>query len=306
MFRSPLSTAFSLAASDAQLGIGPSGWQYPHWEGVIFPKRKARALHPLEFLASQFDAVEISSSFETEIRQEVARLYVDKVKANPKFQFTARLHKRFTHERDLTSDAVEQHSIGLRELKRGKRLGAVLLQFPWSFRYTRENREYLISLRRAFHEFPLVAEMRHESWMSAEATGTLIDYHVGFCNLDQPEHIKSMPPTAFLTSPVAYFRLHGRQRAWWWNEYRQSTRTQEELNRTGRTIGYAYSPAELTEWQQRVEQVAGIAERTFVFFTNDGGGQSVINALQFKAMLERGMRKQLPAGEEGNLRLAVA
>jgi uncharacterized protein YecE (DUF72 family) len=306
MSRNSLSTAFSLTSGDTQLAVGPSGWQYPHWEGVIYPKQQRRGFHALEFLASQFDAVEISSSFESEIRPEVARLWIEKVKGNERFQFTARLHKRFTHEQAFDEAEVARHAAGLRELKRAHRLGAVLMQFPWSFRYTRENREYLIALRRAFHEFPLVAEMRHESWMSGEATGTLIDYHVGFCNLDQPEHVRSMPPTAFLTSPVAYFRLHGRERAWWWNEYRQSTIPQEERNRTGRTQGYAYSPAELAAWRERVEQVAPIAERTFVFFTNDGGGQSVINALQFRALWERAANRQLPAGEEGGLRLAVA
>jgi uncharacterized protein YecE (DUF72 family) len=252
-------------------------------------------------LSERFDAVEISSSFESDIRPELARLWMGKVEANPRFQFTARMHRKFTHERQLDSAAVDAFSVGLRELKRGKRLGAVLMQFPWSFRFTKENRDYFIELRRAFHEFPLVAEMRHESWMSSEAVGTLIDYRVGFCNLDQPEHVRAMPPTAFLTSPIAYFRLHGRQRAWWWNEYQQSTRPQNGSQR-----GYAYSPAELNEWKQRVEQVRGIAERSFCFFTNDGGGQSVLNAMQFSGMFARAGKRVAVAESEAILELAVA
>ena len=84
------------------------------------------------------------------------------------------------------------------------------MQFPWSFRFTVENREFLIRLRRTFSEFPLVAEMRHSSWMAEEAVGTFLDYRIGFCNIDQPDYTRAMPPTAFLTSGIGYVRLHGR------------------------------------------------------------------------------------------------
>lgn len=289
--------------SDAPLAVGPSGWHYPHWDGVIYPRSRPRGFHPLDLLAREFDAVEIASSFDADIKPELARLWMNRVSANERFQFTAKLHRRFTHDKQLTTESVETASVGLRELKRGNRLGAVIMQFPWSFRYTRENRDYFIELRRAFHDFPLVAEMRHESWMRSEAVGTLIDYRVGFCNLDQPEHIKAMPPTAFLTSPVAYFRLHGRQRAWWWNEFRQST---EQPPASTRNRGYAYSPGELAVWKERVEQIRGIAERTFCFFTNDGGGQSVLNAMQFSSMFERTGRKGAHAQPAALAALAVA
>lgn len=295
------SSPFSLAVTDAPLAIGPSGWHFPHWDGVIYPRNRPRGFHPLEFLSQRFDAVEIAASFETDIRPELARLWMAKVQQNSRFQFAARLHRRFTHERQLDDTAVESFSVGLRELKQGKRLGAVLMQFPWSFRFTKENRDYFIELRRAFHEFPLVAEMRHESWMSSEAVGTLIDYRVGFCNLDQPDHVKAMPATAFLTSPVAYFRLHGRQRAWWWNEFQQTPRIQNGSHR-----GYAYSPAELNEWKNRVEQVRGIAERSFCFFTNDGGGQSVLNAMQFSGLFERPAKRNANSTGGAVLELAVA
>jgi uncharacterized protein YecE (DUF72 family) len=230
------------------------------------------------------------------------RLWAAKVEANPRFLFTARLHRRFTHDRQLDAAGIESFATGLRELKRARRLGALVMQFPWSFRFTKENRDYFIALRRAFHEFPLVAEMRHESWMCSEAVGTLIDYHVAFCNLDQPAHIRAMPPTAFLTSPIAYFRLHSKQRSWWWNEFKQgATPASNPLK------GYAYSPAELAAWKDRIEQVRGLAERTFCVFTNDGGGQSVLNSLQLAAMFESASRKQLGvhAGER-EFSLAVA
>ena len=86
------SSPFSLAVSDAPLAIGPSGWHYPRWDGVIYPRQRPRGFHPLSFLSQSFDAVEISSSFETDIRPELARLWMGKVESNPRFQFLSLIH----------------------------------------------------------------------------------------------------------------------------------------------------------------------------------------------------------------------
>jgi uncharacterized protein YecE (DUF72 family) len=45
------------------------------------------------------------------------------------------------------------------------RLGAVLIQFPSSFKNEPENREYLWGLQKRFQEYPLVVEVRHASWI---------------------------------------------------------------------------------------------------------------------------------------------
>src|SRR5258708_24058432 len=111
---------FSLTPSNAPLAVGPSGWHYPHWDGVIYPRRRPRGFHPLQQMSATFDAVEISASFENDIKPELARLWMAKVEANSRFQFTARLHRRFTHDRQLDPQAIESFSVGLRELKNGK------------------------------------------------------------------------------------------------------------------------------------------------------------------------------------------
>jgi len=131
------------------------------------------------------------------------------VSHNSRFAFTAKLQRRFTHERVLESAEVAAFKEGMFPILKAGRLGCVLMQFPWTFRYTEENREYFIRLRRAFHEFPLVAEMRHSSWMYEEALGTLIDYRVGFCNIDQAEYIKAMPLPASLRLQSATYVCTG-------------------------------------------------------------------------------------------------
>jgi uncharacterized protein YecE (DUF72 family) len=270
------------------LYCGPAGWSYAHWNGIVYPKHQTtRNSHPLSVLARYFDSVEINSSFHQPIRPELSRLWLNKVEDNPKFAFTAKLHRRFTHERSLDETEASQFKDGLWPLLRARRFGCLLMQFPWTFRYTEENRNYLIRLRRLFHEFPLVAEMRHSSWMHDEALGTMMDYRIGFCNIDQAPYTKAMPPTSFLTSDIGYVRMHGRNPQDWTLELNRQSQTSVRHN-------YLYSLNELREWQTRIDDIQQHAARTFVVCNNEIAGKSVVNALQLAAMLGDG-RRNAPA-----------
>ena len=268
------------------LYIGTAGWAYPHWNGVVYPKSRTPWNHPLDVICKYLDLIEINSSFYQFLRPELVRLWARKVESNPRFLFTAKLHQRFTHARILDPKEIATFKDGLLPLLKSKQLGAVLMQFPWSFRFTGENRDFFIRLRRAFYEFPLVAEMRHDSWMAEEAIGTFLDYRVGFCNIDQPEYTRAMPPTAFLTSGVGYVRLHGR------NPKNALGAFEKDAARL-RQHDYLYSDAELAEWSRRIEQIQRFADSTFVVFNNDAGGKSFVNALQLRALMT-GVRGSAP------------
>lgn len=263
------------------------GWTHPRWDDVVFPSPRTRGFHRLEYLSRFLDAIEIDASFNQPLRAEVARLWLGKVERNPRFQFTALLQRRFTHERDLDPAAVAAFKEGLWPLHKAKRLGCVVMEFPWSFRFTAENREFLIALRRTFHEFPLVAEMRHGSWLQEEALGTMIDYRVGFVNVDQPTHTRAMPPTAYLTSPIGYVRMHGRNPLYWREEFEKPESRQHRSS-------YLYGAAEFEEWKPRLERVSAFSTATFVVFTNNARGASVVNALELKHR-ETGAACEAPA-----------
>lgn len=267
-----------LPASPNLIRVGPAGWAHKHWQGVIYPKGLGPEFSALEFLAERFDTLEITSSFTHMVRPELARYWMRLTAGNPNFQFTARLHRQFTHERDLNRAATHAFSEGLRPLLDQGRLGCVLMQFPSSFRFTTENRAFLIQLRRQFHEFPLAAELRHASWNVEEAAGTLVDYHVGFVNLDQPQSVRAMPPTARLTWRVGYVKLHGRVCGPGFDLF-----DDRPYNTSGNN--YFYSVEQLAEWRTRVQKVARFADKVFVVFNNDGDGRSVVNALQLQSML---------------------
>ncbi len=257
---------------------GPAGWSYPHWNGSVFPKSKPRGFHALECLAQYFDSVEINTTFYQHLKPEISRLWLRKVSENPKFLFTAKLHRQFTHDRVVDEAEVAQFKEGMWPLLRARKLGCLLMQFPWTFRYTEENRAFLILLRRTFQEFPLVAEMRHSSWTHEEALGTLIDYKVGFCNIDQAAFTKATAPAAFLTTGIGYVRLHGRNPRDW----------KKELHLAGPPSArhdYLYSNAELLEWRPRIQHLHEHAERTFVVANNDAAGKSFVNALQMASLL---------------------
>ncbi|MBI4907618.1 MAG: DUF72 domain-containing protein [Acidobacteria bacterium] len=263
--------------------IGTAGWAYPHWNRTVYPRPHPPGFHPVGYLSRYLEAVEINTSFYSPLRPELPRLWVQQVKENDRFRFTAKVPRAFTHERSYDNSLIELTHEGFRPLVDAGRLGCLLLQFPWSFRFTPENREYFIKLRRLFHAYPLVAEMRHSSWMSDEALGTFMDYHVGFANIDQPQYVKSMPPTAFLTSSIGYVRLHGRSRP---KDGVSPLVGMRVTGEQGAGYDYLYSAVELAEWKQRIDRLRSFSPEVYVIANNDGGGKSVVNALQLRALVE--------------------
>jgi uncharacterized protein YecE (DUF72 family) len=240
----------------------------------------------LRFLARRVDCIEIDSTFLQIPRPELARFWAAAVASNPDFRFTARLHRDFTHERNLAQDRVNEFRSALLPLLESGRLGCLLMQMPASFRFTSENRDFLIRLRRAFHEFPLVAELRHASWSVDEAVGALTDFHVGMCNLDQPIGAGAMAPASRLTSPIGYFKLHGRRAAPGHFDF-------DDRGRAEAAEPDLYTMASLEEWRSRIAHVRRFAREVYVVFANSGAGGSVVNALQMESLLEtRGMESK--------------
>jgi uncharacterized protein YecE (DUF72 family) len=157
------------------------------------------------------------------------------------------------------------------------KLGALLLQFPWSFRNSAEDRACLAGLVAKFSEYPLVVEVRHASWNVPETLEFLEERGVGFCNIDQPLIGRSMPVTAKVTSPVGYVRLHGRNYDNWFADNAE----------TGQRYDYLYTPDELREWQRRIASVAARSKTTYVILNNHYQGKAVVNALQLASMLRK-------------------
>jgi uncharacterized protein YecE (DUF72 family) len=282
--------------------VGPAGWSYPDWAGYVYPSRRAKGFHEATYLAEFFDTIEINTSFYQPLSPDHAAQWIDRVAANPRFVFTAKLWQRFTHEigsATSRASAADERAVraGFDVLRAANRLGAVLLQFRFSFHRTTETVKYLSAVLKRFSDYPLVVEVRHASWDSAETLELLRTSGVSFCNIDQPIIGRSLAPSAQATSPVGYVRLHGRRYDTWFSDDAEVP-AHERYN-------YLYSAEELEPWVTRVRKVMERARETFVVTNNHFQGKSVVNALQLihilkgsKVKVPEPLRRQYPLLEE--------
>jgi len=262
----------------ANIRVGPAGWSYPDWSGYAYPSRKPRGFNEVSYLAEFFDTIEINTSFYNPIRADHAKLWVERAGANPNFMFTAKMWQRFTHDPSPGSDDEGLVRAGFDILRDAHKLGAVLLQFPFSFHRNKETLAYLAELLRRFADYPLVVEVRHATWNVPEVFALLREAGAGFCNIDQPVIGRSIEPTAESTGDVGYVRLHGRRYDTWFND-EPSIPSYERYN-------YLYSEEELRPWAERTAKVAEAARDVYVITNNHYQGKGVVNALQLISMLK--------------------
>jgi uncharacterized protein YecE (DUF72 family) len=259
--------------------FGPAGWDYPDWKGVVYPVPFPRGFDRLEYLSRWFDTVEVNSTFYRPQRPQVAYGWCERVSAHRSFRFTAKLWKRLTHEREAYGrEEVAAARAVLDALHERGRLGAVLVQFPWSFRRDAAALEWLHDLFAALAGLPLVLEVRHASWDVAETYDELAERGVGFVNVDQPLFRRSMKPSAVATARVGYVRVHGRNYRDWFRE---------EAGRDAR-YDYLYTADELAPWAGRARAIAALprVEDVYVVTNNHFEGKAVANAAMLQALVE--------------------
>jgi uncharacterized protein YecE (DUF72 family) len=267
--------------------VGPAGWSYEDWDGIVYPSPAPRGFDPLAYLAGYFDTVEINSTFYRPATAQAARSWLRRVEDNERFRFTAKAWRRFTHEREeaLTRDDVAQVRQAFDPLHDAGRLGAVLLQFPWSFKRDDASRHWLDDATRALADYPLALEVRHASWNVPAFYEELAERGVGFVNIDQPLFARSITPSAAATSPVGYVRLHGRNYDDW---FREGAGVEARYD-------YLYSADELGPWVDRTRTVAERAGDVYVVTNNHFQGKAVANGVMLDAMLS-GEAKAAPPG----------
>jgi len=256
--------------------IGPAGWSYKDWEGIVYPKKPGAKFDPLEYLARFFNTIEINSSFYRPFTASTANSWAGRVAGAADFMFTAKLHRVFTHERGkATAEDEKIVREGMDALRNQGKLGAVLLQFPWSFKNNDDDRLYLAKLLDRFNDYPLVLEIRHSSWNNSQIYEWLEEVGVGICNVDQPLFARSIKPAAVTTAQVGYVRLHGRNYQDW---FREKAPRDDRYN-------YLYSLDELEPWIARIKEIAAKTKESYVITNNHFRGQAVVNALEIKSTL---------------------
>jgi uncharacterized protein YecE (DUF72 family) len=263
-----------------KIRIGPAGWSYTDWEKVVYPPHGSKFDH-LAYLASFFDTIEINSPFYRIPPPSHAKSWVRRVAANPEFRFTTKVFRGFTHEKaTLVAADVAAFRAYLDPLMEAGRLGAILLQFPWSFRNTPESREKLTELFTAFAAYPKALEVRHSTFQTKDVLEFLDEHDVSWVNVDQPLFDNSVKPADSVTGPLAYARFHGRNYEKWFAH-------EESWER----YNYLYSKEELEPWVKRIESMAKEKD-AYVITNNHFRGQAIINAVDLEASL--GLDAKLP------------
>lgn len=256
--------------------VGTAGWAYEDWKAIVYPSRPPRGFDPLAMMASLFDANEINSTFYRIPPARQTRDWSRRVAHNPRFAFTAKLYRGFTHERKAGQEEARQFAEAMGPLAEEGRLGAVLVQFPMSFHDTAESRRTLADILARFSGLPLAVEFRHASWNTARTLERLSESGAAFVNIDQPRIGGNLPRTEHVTAPFAYFRFHGRNAAKWFGP---DTSNEERYD-------YLYSERELDPWAKRIRKAGESAARgVYAILNNHFRGQAVANALQLQTML---------------------
>lgn len=266
--------------ADGIVRVGPAGWSYDDWKGIVYPDPMPSGTHALEWISECFDTVEINSSFYRPPKPKYCDTWIQKVERNPRFKFSVKLWQRFTHERESwpSTGEISEFKDSIAPLNEADKLGALLLQFPWSFKRTDTNRRWLARVIDAFQDYSLVLEVRHTSWDRAEVYTGLADRRVAFCNIDQPLFENSIEPSSHVTALIGYVRLHGRNHDNWFRE---------DATRDDR-YDYLYRPDELKPWIAKIESIREQAKEIYAITNNHYRGQAIVNAFD----LQEGLGKR--------------
>jgi uncharacterized protein YecE (DUF72 family) len=288
------------------LRIGTSGWSYPSgagtWNGLFYPGTRSKkagtaGFDELRFYAEHFDTVEVNSTFYGQPRTEATRTWVDRTPSG--FEFSLKLYQKFTHPRmfrqaaletapgaegawldllaEVTRSDVDDYRRGIEPLAASGRIGALLAQFPPSFRDSPASRDYLAWLLRAFGDYPVAVELRHASWSDriADTLALLGAHGAAWTQIDEPKFRFSIRQN-YLPNVTSfyYMRLHGRNAAQWWRHEKAEDR-----------YDYLYSAEELREFSDVAGAAAQLTKKSYLYTNNHFASKAVVNAVMLKAQL---------------------
>jgi uncharacterized protein YecE (DUF72 family) len=251
---------------------GTSGFSYDDWVGNFYPAGLAKR-DWLAYYAREFDTCEINSSFYALPRPSNLKAMVQKTGNG--FLFCLKANQQMTHQWEDNAPVFNAFCQVLEPVIAAGKLGCILAQFPYSFKFNQHNRDYLKLFRERMGELPVVIEFRNAQWIRSEVFDWLHQQDLGFCCVDEPQLPHLLPPIAEATNSISYLRFHGRNSAKWWQHEQAYER-----------YDYSYRPQELEEWLPRIQKLNSLAEKTFVFANNHWRGQAVSTIRQLRLMLD--------------------
>jgi uncharacterized protein YecE (DUF72 family) len=298
-----------------EVRVGTSGWNYPSgkgtWNGLFYPKSRSKRagtdqFDELRFYAEHFNTVEVNSTFYGQPRAEVTRGWA--ARTPQEFDFSLKLYQKFTHPKmfreaalktapgtegplldllaQVTQSDIDDFRAGIDPLASAGKLGALLAQFPPSFKDSPQTREYLGQLLRALGEYPIAVELRHKSWSDAigETLSLLNGFGAAWVQIDEPKFRFSIRQN-YLPNVTSfyYMRLHGRNAAQWWTHDKSEDR-----------YNYLYSAGELQEFSETAKAAKELVKKSYLYTNNHFSSKSVVNAVMLKAQLGQPIEGEYP------------
>jgi uncharacterized protein YecE (DUF72 family) len=295
--------------------IGTSGWSYPSgkgkWNGLFYPATRSKRagtdqFDELRFYAEHFDTVEVNTTFYGQPRQDVTRGWASKTPAG--FEFSLKLYQKFTHPKmfkdaalkrapgaegalldllaEVTQSDIDDFRTGIDPVASAGKMGALLAQFPPSFKDTAQSRDYLAQLLRAFADYPVAVELRHKSWSDAigETLSLLNAFGAAWVQIDEPKFRFSIRQN-YLPNVTSfyYMRLHGRNAAQWWRHDKSEDR-----------YNYLYTTGELQEFSETAKAAKELVKKSYLYTNNHFSSKSVVNAVMLKAQLGQPIEGEYP------------
>jgi uncharacterized protein YecE (DUF72 family) len=303
----------SRSSNRVKVFVGTSGYSYPDWKGVVYPrslKREVGGPTPeLTYLSRFFNTCEINATFYRLFEPEIAKRWSEAVE-NPGFEFAIKANQVFTHaagskpnERKAptsveslryTQSDVNDTRRFLDVLAERDRLAVVLFQFPVSFKLTSKSREgdelrlegnwdHVADVLDAFRDYPKAIEFRHESWDDPWVLSGLRDHETAWVNIDEPRLGASLHGTDYVTAPLAYLRLHGRNYKKWFHSKNRDERydylyTAEELRPIAKSFETMERKVEREPSRRQIKKVIAATN-------NHYKGQAAVNAIDLKRLL---------------------
>lgn len=255
----------------SQVLIGTSGYSYKDWVGPFYPPGTETSDY-LSFYSKEFNFVELNFSYYKQPDAFMLERMLNKVPEN--FYFSIKGHRTMTHEiTDSFSQDIQTYKHGIKPLLESRKLGALLLQFPYSFHYTPQNRKHLDKISTELADYPLAVEFRNNEWHNDHVFESFKARRICYVNVDMPDLPKLLAPSGVVTSALGYVRFHGRNKNMWWRG--------DNVTR----YDYLYSDEELGDWVDRIKQILNKAKILLITFNNHSRGQAVVNARKLKELL---------------------
>jgi uncharacterized protein YecE (DUF72 family) len=251
----------------------------------------------------------VNSTFYGQPRPEVTQAWASRTPSS--FEFSVKLYQKFTHPRMFKEriasglPAGAQHDAalvdalarpndadldafrrGIDPLASSGRLGALLAQFPASFKNAGASRDYLAALLRSFAGYPVAVELRHKSWSDAvgETLELLNAFGAAWVQIDEPKFRFSIRQNYLPNVKGFYYmRLHGRNTDKWWRHEKSEDR-----------YDYLYSADELKEFSETAASAAALVKKAYLYANNHFSAKSVANAAMIKQQLGEPLEGEYP------------